>query len=125
AAATLDLTARKGRPLRLAACALAAVAALALGGAMLFQQAFLTGLPTAPDRTGLWGAGRPPGGTFLDKDGQGIAHRGPRHGAPHASTWRPAAPFRAARPSPSSSLARCSWAPTRPCAARFRRRPWR
>ncbi|MDD3836248.1 MAG: PBP1A family penicillin-binding protein [Phenylobacterium sp.] len=82
AAATLDLTARKGRPLRLAACVLAAVAALALGGAMLFQQAFLTDLPPVPDRTGLWGAGRPPGVTFLDKDGKVIAHRGPRHGAP-------------------------------------------
>ncbi|MFC3077885.1 transglycosylase domain-containing protein [Phenylobacterium terrae] len=80
--ATLDLTPRKGRRLRLAACVVAALAALALGGAMLFQQAFLTDLPPVPDRSGLWGAGRPPGVTFLDKDGRVIAHRGPRHGAP-------------------------------------------
>lgn len=82
AATTLDLTARKGRPMRLAACLLVATLALALGGAMLFQQAFLTGLPAVPERSGLWGAGRPPGVTFLDKDGHVIAHRGPRHGAP-------------------------------------------
>ncbi|HEX2560716.1 PBP1A family penicillin-binding protein [Phenylobacterium sp.] len=80
--ATLDLTVRKGRPLRLALCVLAAGLALALGGAMLFQQVFFTGLPAVPDRNGLWGAGRPPGVTFLDKDGRVIAHRGPRHGAP-------------------------------------------
>ncbi|MBW3616446.1 MAG: PBP1A family penicillin-binding protein [Proteobacteria bacterium] len=47
--------------------------------AQLYQSVFV-GLPTLPDRAGLWSLNRPPGFTFMDHDGRVIATRGPRHG---------------------------------------------
>ncbi len=39
-------------------------------------------LPRVPPAAELWSLNRPPGVTFLDRDGRVIAIRGPRHGAP-------------------------------------------
>ncbi|MET0294231.1 MAG: PBP1A family penicillin-binding protein [Phenylobacterium sp.] len=77
----VTLSPRRLRVLKLVVCITAAVVSLGMGGALLFQQAFLADLPTAPDDVGLWGAGRPAGTTFVDSQGRLIAHRGPRHGA--------------------------------------------
>ncbi|MGC1303100.1 MAG: transglycosylase domain-containing protein, partial [Caulobacteraceae bacterium] len=40
----------------------------------------LADLPPTPDKAALWSLNRPPGVTFLDKDGTLLAVRGPRHG---------------------------------------------
>ena len=58
------------------------VAALLLGvlfAAQLYRMAFV-GLPNVPDKATLWSLRRPPGFTFLDRTGQVIATRGPKHG---------------------------------------------
>jgi penicillin-binding protein 1A len=60
----------------------AAVALLLLGvlaAAQLYRMAFV-GLPEIPDKAALWSLNRPPGLTFLDRNGQVIATRGPKHG---------------------------------------------
>lgn len=66
------------------------MANLVLGGAFAFHQAFLKDLPAVPDRDQLWGAGRPPGMTFVDGSGRILAQRGPRHGAPVRLSQMPA-----------------------------------
>lgn len=68
--------------LRLLACTVLLTANFVLGGALAFHQAFLKDLPAVPSRDQLWGAGRPPGMTFVDSSGRILAQRGPRHGAP-------------------------------------------
>ena len=52
-----------------------------LGAAHLYRMAFV-GLPEIPpDKATLWSLNRPPGFTFLDRNGQLIATRGPKHGS--------------------------------------------
>lgn len=74
------------RPLRVnwpaAACAALLMVNLVLGGWFAFDRAFLQDLPQVPGPESLWSAGRPPGLTFTGPDGEVIARRGPRHGAP-------------------------------------------
>ena len=41
-------------------------------------------LPVIPDKSALWALNRPAGAAFVDRDGQVIGQRGPRHGAPLA-----------------------------------------
>lgn len=67
---------------RLAACTALLLVNLCLGGMFGFHQVFLKDLPKVPSRDQLWGAGRPPGMTFVDSSGRILAQRGPRHGAP-------------------------------------------
>ena len=81
---------RRRADLRLVACTVLLVANLVLGGAFAFHQAFLKDLPAVPDRDQLWGAGRPPGMTFVDGSGRILAQRGPRHGAPVRLSQMPA-----------------------------------
>lgn len=73
---------RRRADLRLLACTVVLTANVVLGGAVAFHQAFLKDLPAVPSRDQLWGAGRPPGMTFVDASGRILAQRGPRHGAP-------------------------------------------
>ena len=51
----------------------------ALAGLWIWKLAFAD-LPAAPDPAALWSLNRPPGVSFLDKDGALLAVRGPRHG---------------------------------------------
>ncbi|MHB8527972.1 MAG: transglycosylase domain-containing protein [Caulobacteraceae bacterium] len=48
---------------------------------LALQAAFLSDLPTVPDRSALWAVRRSPGMTFLDKHGNAIATRGARYGS--------------------------------------------
>ncbi len=47
-------------------------------------------LPTIPDKAQLWSLNRPPGVTFLDREGDLLAVRGPRHGSALALAAMPA-----------------------------------
>jgi penicillin-binding protein 1A len=53
---------------------------LSLLGAAFGWRAFLSDLPKVPVREALWAEGRSPGMSFLDRNGEPIATRGPRHG---------------------------------------------
>jgi penicillin-binding protein 1A len=59
------------------------VLVLLLGGGLVglwaWRVAFAE-LPPIPDKAALWSLNRPPGVTFLDRSGQVIGIRGPRHG---------------------------------------------
>ena len=61
------------------AAVIAAVLALALLGVWGWRFAF-AGLPEIPEKAALWSLNRPPGVTFLDKDGRTVGQRGPKHG---------------------------------------------
>lgn len=74
----------------LVGCTVLLLTNLVLGGAVAFHQAFLKDLPAVPSRDQLWGAGRPPGMTFVDASGRILAQRGPRHGAPVRLSQMPA-----------------------------------
>jgi penicillin-binding protein 1A len=50
-------------------------------GLWVWKLAF-SDLPPIPDKAALWSMNRPPGVTFLDRDGNLIGQRGPKHGAP-------------------------------------------
>ena len=63
----------------LAAAGLALVLALALVAVWVWRLAFAD-LPTVPDKAELWSLNRPPGVTFLDRNGTVVAVRGPRNG---------------------------------------------
>ena len=68
---------------RLARASLAALVGLLLLGTVLglwgWKLAFAD-LPAIPDKAQLWSLNRPPGVTFLDRNGGLLAVRGPRHG---------------------------------------------
>ncbi len=72
-----------------AVAGLAALLALALVMLWVWRLAFAD-LPAMPDRAALWSLNRPPGVTFLDRDGNVIAVRGPRHGQALALSDMPA-----------------------------------
>ncbi len=63
----------------LAALGVALLLALALVALWLWKLTF-SDLPAMPDAAALWSLNRPPGVTFLDKNGAVLAVRGPRHG---------------------------------------------
>ncbi|WP_158916512.1 transglycosylase domain-containing protein [Caulobacter sp. S45] len=63
----------------LAAIGLALLLVLGLGMLSGWKLVFAD-LPPTPDKAALWSLNRPPGVTFLDKDGAMLAVRGPRHG---------------------------------------------
>ena len=63
----------------LAALCIALLLALTLVGVWVWKLTF-SDLPAMPDAAALWSLNRPPGVTFLDKDGAVLAVRGPRHG---------------------------------------------
>ncbi len=58
-----------------------ALAAVLFIGLWIWRFA-LRDLPQIPDARGLWSLNRPPGATFLDRNGQVIGRRGPYHGRP-------------------------------------------
>ncbi|CAN5185840.1 multimodular transpeptidase-transglycosylase PbpC [soil metagenome] len=74
-----DLRARLLKALALTALG---AAALLFGLVLFFLWRFtFVGLPPLPDADRLWSLNRPPGITFLDRNGAVIAVRGSRHGA--------------------------------------------
>jgi penicillin-binding protein 1A len=73
---------RRARLLRAAALSGLMALALLLGLLLFFAWRFVfVGLPPVPDADRLWSLNRPPGITFLDREGRVIAVRGSRHGA--------------------------------------------
>jgi penicillin-binding protein 1A len=58
-------------------------------GLWIWKLAF-SDLPPIPNKQALWSMNRPAGVTFLDRNGQEIGQRGPRHGAPIALKQMPA-----------------------------------
>ena len=77
-----DLARRRllGRRGRIAVTAAVALLLLAILAAAWIELAWLSGLPKIPDADALWSLNRAPGMTFVDRKGQIIAVRGPRHG---------------------------------------------
>ncbi len=63
----------------LLAVAFALVLGLGLTGLWAWKLVFAD-LPPSPDKAALWSLNRPPGVTFLDRNGAVLAVRGPRHG---------------------------------------------
>jgi penicillin-binding protein 1A len=81
---------RLGRLARLGLAALLGLVMLAaLAGLWAWRLAFAD-LPVIPDKAALWSLHRPPGITFLDKDGKLIAVRGSRNGRTLALSAMPA-----------------------------------
>jgi len=58
-------------------------------GLWVWKLAF-SDLPPIPDKQALWSMNRPAGVTFLDRNGQVIGQRGPRHGSPITLKQMPA-----------------------------------
>jgi penicillin-binding protein 1A len=56
------------------------LAAMVGGGVLWVQMTYLSDVPPIPPKEALWAVNRQPGMTFLDKDGELIAHRGPING---------------------------------------------
>ena len=77
-----DLPARRplGRRTRIGITAAVALLLLAVLAGAWVQLAWLSGLPKIPDADALWSLNRAPGMTFVDRKGEIIAVRGPRHG---------------------------------------------
>jgi penicillin-binding protein 1A len=71
---------RRGGVWRIAATAAVAVLLLAVLGAAIGWKVWFSDLPQIPAREALWSMNRAPGMTFLDRNGDRIASRGPRHG---------------------------------------------
>ena len=71
---------RTGQAVWITAAAGALLIVLFLG-LWVWKLAF-SDLPPIPDKAALWSMNRPAGVTFLDRNGQIIGQRGPKHGAP-------------------------------------------
>jgi penicillin-binding protein 1A len=72
---------RLGRLRMLTAIAAGAALTVLLLGVWVWKLA-LSDLPKVPDRAQMWSMNRPPGVSFLDREGRVIAQRGFHHGAP-------------------------------------------
>lgn len=59
---------------------LVTLGAVAAGGVLWLQMTYFSDAPPIPPAEQLWAINRQPGMTFLDKDGELIAHRGPING---------------------------------------------